>query len=319
MMARWVPQTEGRSVSRSRKPVHHGALVARRVGVAVLAVGALAAAVAHARPTEAEVIALVGTIRMGSAGDRNRAVERLRHLQSPTARRLLCDMLTERSVDARANSAWALGILRDSETVRPLVGALADGAPAVRLAAAQALGELRSAVAAEALGRTLDDPERHVRLAAVRALVRVADARAIAPLLKALRSPDVEVRLAAASSLGARPERRGSAALRERLKVDPSSAVRFVIARGLATEGDRAGIRYLCKALGSDADRAVRRQAATVLGGVRGADSREALRRALGDEDAEVRALARAALERRRELPKSAAPASAPRAAPGKP
>jgi hypothetical protein len=60
-----------------------------------------------------------------------------------------------------------------------------------------------------------------------------------------------------------------------------------------------------------------------VLGGVRGADSRDALRRALHDEDAEVRTLAHAALERRQELPKApaarTAPSSAPRPPPAKP
>lgn len=294
-------------------------MIARLLSAALVVSLAAVATTAWARPDDAEVLALVGTIRTGSAGERNRAVERLRHLQSPTARRLLCEMLNDRSADSRANSAWALGIVHDAETTRPLMGALSDPSAPVRIAAAQALGELRSAVSAEALGKTLDDPERHVRLAAVRALARVADARAIPPLVRALRSPDVEVRLPAATSLGARLERRARGALRDRLKVDQSSAVRFVIARALATEHDRAGITYLCRALGSDPDRAVRRQAATVLGNVRGTDSRDALRRALGDEDPEVRALARAALERRQELPKGSAPASAPRPPPAKP
>lgn len=291
-----------------------------RVSALLLAVVVAGAALpAGARPDEREAHGLVATIRSGSAGERNRAVERLRHLQSPVARRLLGDLLADRNPDARVNAAWALGILGDRSSVRPLVGALDDPSPPVRLAAAQALGELRSAGAADALGRALDDPERHVRLAAARALARIADARSTAPLLKALRAADVEVRLPAAAALASRADRRARTALRERLKAEASSAVRFVIARGLAEQGERAGVTYLCRALSADPDRAVRRQAATVLGGARGAESRAALRRALQDEDAEVQTLARAALARRKELPKERAPASAPRPPPAKP
>jgi HEAT repeat protein len=292
-----------------------------RVLLALLVLGMTP--VAHAGPDDRDVHGLVATIRAGSAGERNRAVERLRHLQSPVARRLLAEMLADRSPDARGNAAWALGIVGDRGTVRPLMGALDDPVPPVRLAAAQALGELRSPLGAYSLGRALDDPERYVRLAAVRALARIADVRATPPLVKALRAADVEVRLTAATALTGRADRRVRAALRDRLKADSSSAVRFVIARGLAEQGERAGVTYLCRALGTDLDRAVRRQAATVLGGARGTDSREALRRALTDEDPEVQALARAALERRKELPKPRAarpaPASAPRTPTTKP
>ena len=253
------------------------------------------------RPSDSEVETLVLTLRTGSEGESNRAVERLRYLQSPAASRRLRHMLADPEDRARTRAAWALGILRDREAAPALEQLLGDPVPDVRIAAAQALGEIGARQAVAALVRALGDPNRHVRVAAVRALGKLGDARSIRALLKALTSDDVQVRLLAASGLLAANDPKVAARLRERLAEEPSSGVRLVIARGLARRSDKTAVRYLVRALLTDADRTVRREAASALGLVKGEESRRALELALMDEDEDVRALAKASLKNRGE------------------
>ena len=207
------------------------------------------------------------------------------------------------SATARGYSRWITR--QEMETRAGLAGApqvdllardLASGDPLLRQAALEAIAMRRGPELAPAVTRALDDDDPYVRRTAAETLLaldavptdgldlihfRVAlgnfdDAAAsglaaVAPLARALRELDAPERVEAAVAL----------------------------ARVAPPDTDRAEdpiVAPLCEALAHDVDHAVRAAAADALAGRRGAES--ALRAALGEPHAAVRARAATALGR---------------------
>ncbi|HJX91024.1 MAG TPA: HEAT repeat domain-containing protein, partial [Pyrinomonadaceae bacterium] len=95
---------------------------------------------------------------------------------------------------ARANSAFALGLLRDDRNVEPLITATRDSYWQVRSRAVWSLGLVGDYRAVEPLTLALKDGEEKVRSQAAWALGLKGDERSIESLIAALNdsSPDVQ-------------------------------------------------------------------------------------------------------------------------------
>jgi len=82
---------------------------------------------------------------------------------SPIAARTLTHLtnaLTDQDPQVRIQAALALGELRSTESVEPLISALGDGEENVQMYVADALGEIRDARAVRPLMHLLQSPSR---------------------------------------------------------------------------------------------------------------------------------------------------------------
>jgi peptidylprolyl isomerase len=168
-------------------------------------------------------------------------------LRSPTP------VTTLASLDApdpaiRARAARALGRMRSSNFLQPLLDAVArERDPAVRAELAFAIGQIAALAARPALVRLLADPDPSVRAAAAEALGKLGDQAIASDVLPLLMDPDPAVRAAAARAqfrLSARrfnhPGTLDAAFVARRTELlgrlfsDPSSEVRFAAALALA-------------------------------------------------------------------------------------
>jgi HEAT repeat protein len=236
----------------------------------------------------------------------------------------LLEALGDSEWQVRWAAAEALGRIGDKAAVAGLLTALGDANERVRATAATVLGWIGGKEAVARLREALDDAEARVRLAAVKALGRIGDAAAVQDLLRALGDADADVREAAAWALGQIGDAAAVEGLLEALG-DSEWQVRWAAAWALEQIRDAAAApgpqrapgyaevglyvvawnglmqirdkKGLLEALG-DADAAVRRAAATVLGWIGGKEAVEGLLRAMGDADAGVRQAAAAALGR---------------------
>jgi HEAT repeat protein len=94
--------------------------------------------------------------------------------------------LVDQDDDVRANAAFSLGDLGDSQAFAPLIVALEDRSPDLRGSAAYALGQLRDPQAILPLIAVLDDENPLVRYCAALALGEMRDPRAVQPLITLL-------------------------------------------------------------------------------------------------------------------------------------
>lgn len=156
----------------------------------------------------------------------------------------------------RVAAATALGELRCSNAVGPLMKALADEHPQVRVAAANSLGRLAHRSTTPALLGLLADKYPEVVCAAVRALGNVGDPLATNPLIPLLRHPVASRRrfdsipLAAATSLGQIGDRRAVPALITALREDDDKVVTAAVA-ALGNIGDQRAADPLLELLHS--------------------------------------------------------------------
>jgi len=104
---------------------------------------------------------------------------------------------------ARKNAAWAIGAMKDSESVPALIDALKDTDAGVREQVAWALGAIGDRRAVDGLVAALSDTVAGVRKQAAWALGAIGDRRAVAGLMRVLKDPDAGVRKQAAWALGA--------------------------------------------------------------------------------------------------------------------
>lgn len=205
------------------------------------------------------------------------------------------DALADANVEVRANSAWALGRIRNPDSARPLSAALNDTEPSVRAASITALQ--RVGVDDAVLLRVLrEDRSAEVRRAAAWALQRSRTPQAVEGLTRAMREDqDEDVREMAAWALAHTRSASAADALAEVVRTDRSRHVRATAAWGV---GQIAPRRMPAPALSglADDDREVRLRTAWAAGQVRDAEAIPALRRALDNEqDSRVRsALVRA-------------------------
>ena len=220
----------------------------------------------------------------------------------------------------RAESAEALGYLRDKRTIDPLMTALWDQDAEVRVAVAKALGELASdSEAAPALDEVkraitplliaLRDKEASVRVAVALALGEMGRlpasevSRIIEPLASKLSDEEPEVRIAVARALAQFSDSRVINPLLMALE-DEVPEVRMVVANALErlqglpeAQKAAAAVEPLLIALSDDAAR-VRMAAAEALGKSGERRAIPALEAALRDNDYLVRLSAISALGR---------------------
>jgi HEAT repeat protein len=108
------------------------------------------------------------------AGARQRAAWWLGEHEAVNAVSALVEALGDESADVRLASAWALGEIKDEDTIAPLTRSLeGDGDALVREMAALALGEIEHSSAIDPLVKAFEDDEQ-VRLAVVWALGEIA-------------------------------------------------------------------------------------------------------------------------------------------------
>ena len=199
---------------------------------------------------------------------------------------------------ARANAAFALGLIRDGRSVEPLIKATEDSAWQVRCRAVWSLGLAGDYRAVEPLTVALKDSEEKVRSQAAWALGLKGDERSVEGLIAALTDTSPQVQSQAAWALGLKGDSRAVEALTIALHAN-TEHVRSQAAWALGLKGDSRAVDPLIAAL-RDTDAHVRSQAAWALG-LKG-DSRaiEPLRIALNDQDDQVRKQAAWALQMRR-------------------
>ena len=196
------------------------------------------------------------------------------------------------------------------KAVKPSLATIAkqlrDPNPVNRRAAIDFLEMLEDAAApaVPALVGALSDPDVFVRWSAARTLGRInaeAGAPAVPALARSLSDPDIDVRLTAAATLegygsGARAAIPALATAVAKGDSDVRRAAMYAL-QAVGPEASRAATPYLMASLRND-DPRVRRTAAETLGsfGPQARNAVPALRRALQDEDADVRQAASDAL-----------------------
>jgi HEAT repeat protein len=165
-----------------------------------------------------------------------------------------------------------------------------DAQDPARLRALAALGEIGYQNAADPLRQiATDSPDASARKAALDALQRLGGEPALAALRAALGDASVEVRTAAVRGLGTRRDAASFDALLK-LTGDPEEPVRIAALQTVALFRDRApAIRSAALALLADPMPTVRREAASVLGGLGPAPADPALLALLHDPEPGVR------------------------------
>lgn len=253
------------------------------------------------------------------------AVDALSTRGGPDACEALPAVLQHADANVRAAAVEALGRVAGPSVLDALMPMLKDPVWDVRRAAASTLGKLRNAKAVGALSEALADEDADVREAAAHALGNLNNRRAITPLVKALADPTSGVRRIAASAVS-RIDENWSTSAEARMAVeelksvmdDTDSELRYTIGRLLQNLGipapeapgvqsptpeatpapespDKLAVQLFLDVL-EDSHPILRQAAAQSLGQLGDAHAGPALRRALGDDDEDVRLAAGQAL-----------------------
>jgi len=119
-----------------------------------------------------------------------------------------------------------------------------DDDPRIRQYLALAMGALRDSTAVEPLIESLDDSNPEIRLYAMWALGEIRDQRAVDPLLKRVETSEHDLRKTAVYSLGMLQDRRALPALQAALN-DTYQDVRWNAALALARFRDLSGLEIL--------------------------------------------------------------------------
>ena len=198
---------------------------------------------------------------------------------------------------ARANSAFALGLIHDPRVIEPLISATKDPEARVRQKASWSLGLVGDHRAVEPLSAALKDADAGVRSQAAWALGLKGDERSVEPLILALQDQNEHVQSQAAWALGLKGDDRAVEPLTIALKASHEK-IRSQAAWALGLKGNANAVEALILGL-RDPNAGVRSQAAWALGLKGDSRSVEPLREALNDPDASVRKQARWALDLR--------------------
>ena len=185
----------------------------------------------------------------------------------------------------------------DGRRERELVTLLDAPDPLVRRDALWALGARGATGSRDAIARRLRDDDPVTRGVAAWALGKLGDRAAFEPLAAAIRDPDAHVREMAVLALGELGDPRAVAAL-ESLAGDPEHGVRSVVTVALRQIRGEAAAQALARLARSDPNAHTRIMAASALSTFESRIRLTALRGALKDSEAEVRAKAAHSLER---------------------
>jgi len=199
--------------------------------------------------------------------------------------KVLADALKDKNPDVRKNAAQALGLVTTREPyVSMLKGMLADRDYEVRIATVTSLVDLGDKGSLPALEKALNDDAPEVGFAAAKALWTLDDPEGKLALLAVLSGD-------AKTSSGFLTTQKRDAL---RMFHTPKTLFMFALKTGVGAApvpGLGEGVSSIQGIL-SDAGTSGRASAALLLGRDKGADVLPALRDALGDKDASVRAAA---------------------------
>jgi HEAT repeat protein len=156
---------------------------------------------------------------------------------SQALRPLMAILDGEAAVQEKRKAAEALGAIGDREALEPLIMALQFSSEEdVKRAAATALGELGDKGAVDVLLHSLrHEPLPGVRASAARALETLADARAVDDLILALEDSDDGVRLRATLALSAIGDKGAVAPLKRLLSIEGSHQIRAAASQAVET------------------------------------------------------------------------------------
>jgi len=200
------------------------------------------------------------------------------------------------SLLAQCCAAAQLGRFHEPDVTELLLGVLdADARPELRAASAMALGDLKETRAVDPLIRALSSGDESLESFAACALGKIGDPRAEPALIDAAARSD-GVRYSAELALRSMGAPRNLDELRAKL-ADENPAVRRRILATLAGLGTAEATDCVADALRSDKDAEVRRHAAMLFGRIKAPRFAEALVAALKDEAWQVREAAILALE----------------------
>lgn len=200
-------------------------------------------AIAKLVPGAGEVQRLLKDLRSGSVGQRDRATQRLYHVQDPSANAAVMEMASEPTDGIRVVAFHAISVIRPAGGEAIVLKGLHDAASSVRAAAALAAGALHLKKAVKRLARMAKEKNTQVRGAAIVALSRVG-AAGIRYLVRLLSAGKIDQRLLAAAALADSRHPRASAILRHAAQSGPPS-LRLLIAKKL----QMTDARWACNAL----------------------------------------------------------------------
>lgn len=178
---------------------------------------------------------------------RAEAAERLGLMRCPRAADRLVLLMGDEVGEVRMRAAAALGLMRSSTSIRPLVAALSDPSrwSAIRVA------EILVRAGQEAVDELLpawDNLPRHARLSALDVLARLRTPRAQDLMRRCLSDPSADIRARAAHGLGQIGDTGSAGGLQEAL-ADAAWPVRAMAAKALGRIGLPAVVPALCRAL----------------------------------------------------------------------
>jgi HEAT repeat protein len=218
----------------------------------------------------------------------------------------LTKALKDKDWSVRREAAAALGEIRDTKAVDPLIQALKYEKKSPRLVttAAWALSKIGEPTV-DPLIQALEDKSKNVRLAAVWALGEIKDSRAVGPLtqmvqplIQTLGSKYSSVRGATRGTLTKLRGSKAAGPLIQALKYEDWD-VRLAAAGALKQIRDSKAVEPLIQTLkGKGKDGDARLAAARALGEIKDSRAVGPLTQALNDEDSRVRKAAREALEK---------------------
>ncbi|HET9480781.1 MAG TPA: HEAT repeat domain-containing protein, partial [Candidatus Polarisedimenticolia bacterium] len=193
---------------------------------------------------------------------RAEAAEKLGMMGSEKATRALVDHMQDPVPEVRVRVARALGLIRTSEALVPLIHALRDPG---RWSAIRVAGILIGAgdESVEILLKKFDGLPLHARISAIDIFGRIRSLKATRKLRELLRDGEPDIRARAAFALGFIGDPNSAPFLIESLK-DDSWAVRAMATKALGRLREEASVPALCGAL-ADPQWWVRTNAAEAL------------------------------------------------------
>ena len=234
----------------------------------------------------AAVPAFIEALRSPNTFVQLRAAVALGELQDPRAFHQLTVALNSDDHEVRGKSAWALGNLGDPRASLALIVALEDRNPDVRGEATRALGRLgkrnpKNPSVAKAvpplIGLLEDDPDPQVRIYAAWSLGELGDLRAIYSLIDAADNEEDHhgiLRAQSAEALGKLKDARVLPLLLKALQAE-DHVVRIYSSRGLGFLGDKRAVPALARAAAKDEDAEVRASAKKAMDEISKPDPKE--------------------------------------------
>jgi HEAT repeat protein len=235
----------------------------------------------------------------GPRGVRNRAVQRLYHLQDRQANATLLRLARAAPLSKRLAALWALAIIRPKGAQEVLLFGLKARSWGVRAEAARGLGLLRSRRALRALFKRTRDKQPAVRRAAIMALSRLG--RRALPSLFSVAKRNTDDALRAVAAIGLVGGKKATSLLWRLQATRYREELRLLAARQLLKRLDPRGPRALIALLLKGKRVGIRLQAAELLGKDDSSSLGErALRQAMTSRNASVRNAAADALAERK-------------------